>query len=227
MDYQKIYNQIIERAKNRMLEGYKEKHHVIPKCLGGNNDRKNIVELTAREHFLCHMLLCEIYPNENKLKHALFLMAIGKQKIKEKTYVIGSRVYERLKSEYSQMLIGKKQSQETKSKKSKSMLGVWKNKTKEELSNIGLKRWKTRKKNGTNKITQEHANNISKALKGRKINWDRGVNKAILQYDLQGNFIKEYNSISEAKRCVKGDIGSMLAERQKTAGGYIWKFKEN
>lgn len=227
MDYQKIYNQIVEKAKNRMLEGYKEKHHIIPKCLGGNNDKDNLIELTAREHFLCHMLLCEIYPNENKLKHALFLMAIGKQKIKEKTYVIGSRVYERLKIEYSQMLTGKKQSQETRDKKSESMLEVWANKTKEELSDIGLKRWETRKKNGTDNITQEQANNISKALKGRKINWDRGVNKIVLQYDLQGNFIKEYTSINEAERCVKGDIGAMLAGRQKTAGGYIWKFKKN
>jgi hypothetical protein len=132
MDYQKIYNQIIERAKNRMLEGYKEKHHIIPKCLGGDNSKNNLVELTAREHFLCHMLLCEIYPNKNKLKHALFLMAIGKQKFKEKTYVIGSRVYERLKIEYSQMLTGKKQSQETRDKKSKSMKGkIVSNKTKQ------------------------------------------------------------------------------------------------
>jgi hypothetical protein len=227
MDYQKIYNQIVERAKNRILEGYKEKHHIIPKCLGGDNSANNLVELTAREHFLCHMLLCEIYPNENKLKHALFLMAIGKQKIKEKTYIIGSRVYERLKSEYSQMLIGKKQSKETRDKKSKSMLEVWTNKTKEELSDIGFKRWETRKKNGTDKITQKQANNISKALKGRKINWDRGVNKIVLQYDLQGNFIKEYTSINEAERCVKGDISAMLRGRQKTAGGYIWKYKEN
>jgi hypothetical protein len=85
MDYQRIYNQIIERAKTRQLDGYKEKHHIVPKCLGGSNDKINLVELTAREHFICHVLLCEIYPKENKLKHALFLMAIGKQKIKEKT----------------------------------------------------------------------------------------------------------------------------------------------
>ena len=83
MNYQKIYNQIIERAKNRQLEGYKEKHHVIPKCIGGLNDKENLVELTAREHFLCHRLLCEIYPNNQKLLWALWLMAIGKQKNKK------------------------------------------------------------------------------------------------------------------------------------------------
>ena len=56
---------------------------------------------------------------------------------------------------------------------------------------------------------------------------DRGVNKPILQYDLEGNFIKEWPSISEATRYVKGDVASCLSKRQKTAGGYIWKFKEN
>jgi hypothetical protein len=120
MDYTRIYNQIIERAQTRKLEGHVEKHHIVPKCIGGLDEKENIVELTAREHFLCHMLLCEIHPQEYKLKHALFLMAIGKQKVKEKTYVIGSRVYERLKEEYSAMLTGKKQSQDTKNKKSKS-----------------------------------------------------------------------------------------------------------
>ena len=225
MDYQKIYNQIIERAKNRMLEDYKEKHHIIPKCLEGNNDKDNLVELTAREHFLCHMLLCEIYPNENKLKHALFLMAIGKQKIKEKTYVIGSRVYERLKIEYSQMLTGKKQSQETRDKKSKSMLEVWGNKTKEELSDIGLKRWETRKKNGTDNITQEQANNISKALKGRKMPWRT---KPVIQYNLEGEFVKEWESVAEIQKHPKyGYVGACVTGKQKKAYNYLWKHKKN
>jgi len=51
MDYQNIYSQIIERAKNHQLEGYKEKHHIIPKCMGGTDEKENIAELTAKEHF--------------------------------------------------------------------------------------------------------------------------------------------------------------------------------
>jgi len=101
MNYQKIYNQIIERAKNRQLEGYKEKHHILPKCLGGNNDKDNLIELTAREHFLCHRLLCEIYPNNDKLWYALFLMSIGKNKHRVNTpYVISSRTYEYLRLKF-------------------------------------------------------------------------------------------------------------------------------
>jgi hypothetical protein len=98
MNYQKIYNQIIERAKNRVLGGYKEKHHILPKCLGGDNKKENLIELTAREHFLSHMLLCEIHPKNDKLKYALWLMVIGKKRWKQNDpYKISSRTYEFLK----------------------------------------------------------------------------------------------------------------------------------
>jgi hypothetical protein len=223
MNYQKIYNQIIERAKNRVLEGYKEKHHIIPKCLGGSNEKENLVELTAREHFLCHMLLCEIYPNENKLKHALFLMSIGKQKAKVNHYAIGSRVYERLKKEYSEFLTDKKQSIETKNKKSESMKQFWASLSQEERNKIFNK---TKKSNTGRKITWN--DKIQDSLKNRKIEWDLNTSKPILQYDLEGNFIKEWHSISEAKRWLgSGDIAGCLAGKQKKAGGYIWKYKEN
>ena len=224
MDYTRIYNQIIERAQNRKLNGYVEKHHIVPKCIGGLNVKENIVKLTAREHFLCHMLLCEIHPLEYKLKHALFLMAIGKQKVREKTYVIGSRVYERLKTEYSLMLTGKPQTQETKNKKSKSMLDIWEGKTKEEMSEIGQKRWSTRKENGTDKVTW--GDKISQSLKGRDTTQaNQSRSKPILQFDTQNNFIQEWPSISEAERQVGGDIKSAIAGRQKTAAGFIWKSK--
>jgi hypothetical protein len=135
MNYQNIYNQIIERAKDRKLKGYKEKHHIIPKCLGGNNTKENLVELTAREHFLCHRLLCEIYPNNNKLIWALWLMAIGKKKPKnQEPYKISSREYERVKLIFVNKQKQKKVPQEHKDKVSKAnseevsqydVAGVW------------------------------------------------------------------------------------------------------
>lgn len=214
MDYQKIYNQIIERAKNRILKGYKEKHHILPKCLGGKDDKDNLVELTAREHFLCHMLLCEIYPNENKLRHALFLMAMVKNRVKEKTYVIGSRVYERLKNEYSQMLTGKKQSQETRDKKSKAMKGKnVSNETKQKISET----------NSGREITW--GNKISDSLKGRKMPWRT---KPVIQYTLKGEFVKEWESVAEIQKHPEyGFVGACVTGKQKTAYNYIWKHKEN
>ena len=63
MNYKVIYDNIINRAKNRTITGYVEKHHIIPRSLGGTNSKKNIVILTAREHFLCHYMLIHIYKN--------------------------------------------------------------------------------------------------------------------------------------------------------------------
>tara|TARA_R110002153_G_scaffold250894_1_gene407748 strand:+ start:45 stop:662 length:618 start_codon:yes stop_codon:yes gene_type:complete len=98
MDYSKIYNKIVNRAKNRKLTCYTEKHHILPKCIGGGDEIENIVELTAREHFLSHRLLCEMYPTEPKLFYALWLMAIGKNKFKNtEPYNTTSREYERIK----------------------------------------------------------------------------------------------------------------------------------
>ena len=74
MNYKKIYDQLIERAKMRTLEGYSENHHIIPKCMGGSNELDNFVALTGREHFIAHLLLAKIYGGP--LVHALWLMSI-------------------------------------------------------------------------------------------------------------------------------------------------------
>jgi hypothetical protein len=58
--YTKIYYNIIKRAFSRSIIGYTEKHHIIPRSIGGNNKRSNIVALTAKEHRLCHLLLTKM-----------------------------------------------------------------------------------------------------------------------------------------------------------------------
>ena len=62
--YTKCYFKLIETAKVRMLDGYTERHHIIPRCLGGSNDQTNLVDLTAREHFICHLLLTKMHDNK-------------------------------------------------------------------------------------------------------------------------------------------------------------------
>ena len=59
--YLNVYNSIILRAKAHRELDYKEMHHIVPKCVGGTDDSGNMVDLTAREHFLCHWLLTKIY----------------------------------------------------------------------------------------------------------------------------------------------------------------------
>lgn len=61
MNYQAIYDTLIKRAKNRVLYGTLiESHHIIPRSEGGSNKKENKVELTPKEHHLCHLCLLRI-----------------------------------------------------------------------------------------------------------------------------------------------------------------------
>lgn len=58
--YHRWYIQIVERARTRTHSSGMERHHIVPKSLGGTNARSNIVSLTYREHFLSHWLLTKV-----------------------------------------------------------------------------------------------------------------------------------------------------------------------
>ena len=62
MNYKKVYDSIIETRLLHEYEGYTERHHIIPKSAGGSDDKDNLVRLSAREHFVCHLLLTKMYP---------------------------------------------------------------------------------------------------------------------------------------------------------------------
>lgn len=123
VNYKRIYDQIIERAKFRSLEGYKEKHHIIPKCIGGIDKKENIVELTAREHFLCHKLLVLIYPNKKCLIYALWMMSNGTRnnylEVSTKDYEYSRNLY----SEHRKGFIYTKDSRKKMSESQKSKVG--------------------------------------------------------------------------------------------------------
>lgn len=62
MNYFLAYQRLIAKAKARVCpKGYVERHHVLPKALGGSDDSSNLVALTAKEHFVAHVLLAKIH----------------------------------------------------------------------------------------------------------------------------------------------------------------------
>lgn len=75
MDYESHYLRLMAKAKRRKIEsplvGYKERHHVIPRCVGGGDEANNLVDLTADEHFVAHELLVKMFPEERALIFAL------------------------------------------------------------------------------------------------------------------------------------------------------------
>jgi hypothetical protein len=184
MEYLKIYNRIVERATNRDVLGYIEKHHIIPKCLGGNNKKSNIVSLTAKEHYICHKLLCKIYPNESKLKYAFWRMCnVANNEYQERNYKVSAKVYSRIKSEirlitskrtknYSvemRKLIGEKVSKKLKGRPS-GKKGISKPKHSEWMKENNPFRGKTHSEEHIQKLrevnsepkSEKHKNNISK-----------------------------------------------------------------
>lgn len=68
---------LISRAHDRVLVGYSERHHVIPRCMGGGNENTNIVRLTPEEHYVAHQLLVKLNPGNHKLVWAAWGMTVN------------------------------------------------------------------------------------------------------------------------------------------------------
>jgi hypothetical protein len=138
MNYQKHYNKLIERAANRTLDNYFEKHHILPKCLGGNNKSENLVKLTAEEHFVAHQLLVKIYPEQTKLAYAAKLMCIDKYgyRVKNKHYGWLKRKEAKATSKLFKGVIRPERSKEWCEKISNSKKGQSKPHTKESKAKI-------------------------------------------------------------------------------------------
>lgn len=118
MDYNHVYTNLIANAQKRSsIIGYYEIHHIIPRSLGGGDDMSNLVELTAKEHFIAHLLLAKIYGG--KMAVAAFIMSQYKK--------YKSRKYAWLKEGFSQHQrsthTGKTHTNETKLKMSGSKKG--------------------------------------------------------------------------------------------------------
>lgn len=100
MDYQKIYNQLCERSQSRELTPFTyEKHHIIPKSLGGSDRKSNIAILTPREHALAHLLLVKFLTGTDKAKMVFALKAMINYRNKHRQQLT-TRQYQTLKETY-------------------------------------------------------------------------------------------------------------------------------
>jgi hypothetical protein len=128
-----------------MVNGFYEKHHILPKCLGGTNDDTNLVLLPTRVHFIAHALLYKAYPKELKLAQAFGMMVASNRYHKGRKY--NSRLYEM-----------------SKTARSNSMKGI----PRPEWVKEKLRVPKLNKENYKKPKTDEHRKNISKGLTGLK-----------------------------------------------------------
>lgn len=163
--YTRVYNKIITQAKSRVNDCYTEKHHIIPKSLGGTNDIDNIVVLTAKEHYICHLLLIKMTEGKNrtKMRYAAYRFTHINPYQKGRLKITGRR-YQYLKE---QMFLankervgpnkGKKMSEEQKVKISNALKG----------KKLGPQSPEHRAKLGQYTRTEEHRKFISDMRKNQ------------------------------------------------------------
>ena len=156
------------------LSGYNEKHHILPKCMGGSDDKSNIVLMPVRYHIMAHYILTFIYPDNKEICIAIGLI-INCRNLHLKKFSTRTLSDIRILSREAQskLMTGRKnphkgvpRSEETKRKIGDSELGekhhnfgkLYDNELKEKLSNShkGLK------------ISEETKQKLSMISKGRK-----------------------------------------------------------
>lgn len=112
--YRTVYENLTTTRKERglnksALEGYYEKHHILPKCLGGKDEQENYVLLTFREHIIAHKLLLKIYPGNKKLMKGLTRMLtceVTENGVKIKREIKSTREAEEIRKLYVESLTG-------------------------------------------------------------------------------------------------------------------------
>lgn len=203
----------MDRSFNRILDVYVEKHHIIPKCMGGNNESNNIAILTAEEHYIAHQLLTKIYPTNIKLVYALNMMAGSNKTINR----LNNKQYSWIRKKLYKIRKEFKHSDETRKHISESKIGI--KLSKEHCKNIGLSK---RGKLLTPKAKENVSLGIMKRTKrawnyGTK-GWRTGIShsdesklkmrmaslgcdsrkKTVYQFSLTGELLNKFISIRQA-----------------------------
>ena len=162
----KAYKDFINECSNKIYsdELVLHRHHIIPRCLVGGNEKQNIVKLSVDDHIKAHLLLSECFDDNSyeqsaNLKSARF---IGKESIKDKETLkkitaafcgknnpfygkthtdetkqtIGLKTSLRRSDVSYNELYGEEKAKEEKLKRSEANKLVWLNRTQEEKDRI-------------------------------------------------------------------------------------------
>lgn len=158
--YTRWYYAIVHNAQKSSRSGYVESHHIIPKSfyidssktgwlLGNPDDPTNLVRLTAREHFICHLLLTKMTNGKAKAKMVCAAWRIITDK------KLNSWAYEIVREERANsiglLLKGRKMSKESIEQRTTSREGF--------------------------KHSQESKEKMSKSHKGQS-SWNKGLTKS-------------------------------------------------
>lgn len=240
MTYNEFINNILEtRGRFACGEEYHERHHIVPKCMGGTNEEENLIDLFAREHFEAHRMLALENPDVHGLVYAWWCMCHGVKRKCQDRYEVSAEEYEEARINISNNIKGK----------NNPMYGV-----RGELHpSYGIKRYKDKNpfygkhhSEETKEKLREIANNRSEETKKKISESRKGTpahNKGVPMSDEQKRKLKDSRKNKKTILCIEtnilyksiGDaakqtginrkcISNCLNGRSKTAGRYHWQF---
>ena len=195
-----IENIIKTRGRHGCKDEYYERHHIIPRCMGGGNNTDNLVDLFAREHFEAHRLLALENPNNNKLIYAWHQMSIMND-VHGRCYTLSSDEYEEARIAYVNIIrevfkgdgnpfYGKTHAEETKQKISQAHTG--KKHTEESKHNMSQSKMGDKNHFYGKKHTIESKNQMSESSSGK----NNGRSKSVYCNELN----RVFGSTREAER---------------------------
>lgn len=227
--YSKWYFNIIDRALTTEQLGYTEKHHIIPKSCGGTNDPSNLVKLTAKAHFICHLLLTKMMIDPKHKKSMCFAFHCLKYNHRTTNNYKTSHAFSTLREERSAYLRQTKMSDDARAKISKANSG----KVRTDAVKLAI----SQKNKGKishfkgKQHTEETKQKISAAAAGRKWSDDRRKTKSeqMKNKTARFNYGDEHNKkISDSKRQNSRLFGTfrIFFNNQTYVTSNIWEFAE-
>lgn len=231
MEYKRVYNSIVKNRRKNPLPSskYGEWHHIVPKSLGGSDDPSNLVRLSAREHFICHALLAEMYEEGSnewyKMNHAFMMMRCNSD---TQNRYMNSRLYELKRKDFSKAQswsqTGKKNSQygrprskETREKISES----------QKRNYVGKQTWLDKKQQEREKELRDHT--TEEGLYFNK--YRRKKVKEIFDINLEEDFeqsVEEFRTLLKKlyneERLSTVEIGKKFKTSNETVRQYLKLF---
>lgn len=255
MNYKKHYDNLINTRKElsrNKKNGIFENHHILPKCLGGCNEKTNLILLTPKEHFIAHLLLTQMYEGEIKAKMCYAFMRIctvnkkQSRKISSSQYDLAKKLMSENCRGENASFYGKKLSKEAKKSLSDRMkgdnnpsrkFGAWNKglKLSPQSEETKLKRaisLKGQKRSDISKIKMSLAAKGKKKSDIHKKNLSSSADNqkfSVSQIDKNGIVVNTFESISMAAK-LTGFSKSQIADcakgtrNVKSVRGYIFKY---
>lgn len=237
--YQEFIQNILNtRGRFACGDEYHERHHVLPKCMNGSDDRENLIDLFAREHFIAHKLLALENPDNEKLVYAWWMMSITRTSSQTQE-TITPEEYEEARRALSQAMSGENNPMYGKPspKRGTHLTEAQKQHLRDINSGENSPMYgrhlseevkiKISVANTGRVATDEARVNMSNAHIGKNMGVNHSRARRVAQYGIDGVFIKVWDCISDIQRQL--NISSTVISRvckteNGTAGGYQFRY---